>query len=65
MKIKKSYERITKMNKILEFKMRITKIMICYDFNTIMMKIIKIIEFILRIMKNHENHRIPCDNNEK
>ena len=28
------------------------------------MKIMKILEFQLRIKKNHENLRIPCDNNE-
>ena len=39
--------------------------MICFEFNARIMKTIKIIEFILRMMKNHENHRIPCDNHAK
>ena len=64
-KDKASPERITKIIKILEFRMRITQIMICVEFNAIIMKIIIIIEFILRIMTNYEHHIIPFDNNKK
>ena len=65
MKILEFNMRIKKIMKIREPQWRITKIMKNLEVNVRIMQIMKILKFLCENQEDHENHEIPLENHKK